>query len=338
MKKVFISICLIISTLCAFALENKKVAVLDVTDIDGKLSTSQKLMLRTNLAQVVSNTDGFEAYDRANLDAIMAEHNFQRSGLADKNTIRELGKLAGVTYILLPEGAVADENNLYVTAQLLNVETGRIEFTASELVSISAVGMKKGCETLANKIFDKLQTSTKQSLQEEEAQRSPYYIYREKNGDYSYMGKEIDKKTYLNFLKNNCPEAYRQYNSGTKMIISGWCLFGVGLAGLVGGSISFSLSEKNYDDQSKQQYWDYYSDAQKSQLSNQYLKHIDINTSIMSIGGALFVASVPLLTIGYINYKKALQTYNKNCSSPSLSPIAINLTASQNGLGLALVF
>lgn len=336
MKKIVVLTCLILYVLCSFALETKKVAILEVTDVDGKLTTSQKLMLRTNLAQVVSNTEGFEAYDRTNLDAIMNEHDFQRSGLVDKDQIRQLGVMVGAAYILLPEGAVADENNLYVTAQLLNVETGKIEFTANELVGISAVSMKQGCEALAKKILGELKLSNKQSLLEEEAERAKYYVYKKKNV-YSYKGSKMDKKAYIRFLETNCFEAYKQYNKGTKAIISGWCLFGVGLACAGGGVVHQYMVDQNWHKISGM-YDSYYTNEQRDKVKDQYDKYKTISYVMLGVGAGLTVTSIPLLSVGYAKQKKSLHIYNEHCSSPSIHPLTLNLTSSSNGLGLALQF
>ena len=58
----------------------------------------------------------------------------------------------------------------------------------------------------------------------------------------------------------------------------------------------------------------------------------------MGIGGVMVLTSVPLLSVGYAKQKKSIKTYNKQCSSPSIPPISFNLTAGQNGLGIAMNF
>ena len=50
------------------------------TSSDMKLEYTEKLMLRSNLARAVTNIEGFEAYNRTDIDAILNEHGFQRSG------------------------------------------------------------------------------------------------------------------------------------------------------------------------------------------------------------------------------------------------------------------
>lgn len=61
MKK-FLLLCLLATmSIISYAQETKKVAILEVVDKEGKLTYSQKLMLRSNLARAITNTAGFEA-------------------------------------------------------------------------------------------------------------------------------------------------------------------------------------------------------------------------------------------------------------------------------------
>ena len=163
MKKILLLCGFIAIALLGFAQETKKVAILEVVDKEGKLSYSQKLMLRSNLSKAVTNTAGFEAYDRTDIDAIMGEQDFQRTGMVSDAQIKKLGEMTGAAYILVAEGVIADAENMFVTAKIMNVETGRIELTESSLIGIAPKNMQKGCSNLANKLFSNLpgsQTST----------------------------------------------------------------------------------------------------------------------------------------------------------------------------------
>jgi len=153
MKK-FLLLCLF-ATLCiaCYAQEVKKVAILEVVDREGKLSYSQKLMLRSNLARAITNTAGYEAYDRSDIDEIFKEHSFQRTGNVSAKQIKKLGEMTGADYILVLEGAVAEANKIFVTAKILNVETTKLELTDNELIGVSSAAMQRGCRSLASKMF-----------------------------------------------------------------------------------------------------------------------------------------------------------------------------------------
>ncbi len=348
MKRVFLLLTILVSALSSFALETKKIAILEVVDKNNELSYYQKLMLRTRLAEEVNKAVGFEAYDRTNMDAIMGEHNFQRTGFVSQDQIRRLGEMAGAAYILVIEGALSGQGSLFVSAVVLDVETGKMVLTESINMPSSEEGLIQGCAILAKKVFGKLSAASNAYVQEakriqqekeeaEEAERAKYYIYKHKN-TYTYMGSKMDKKAYVNFLKNNCPEAYKQYNKGTKTIIGGWCVFGLGLACVAGGGIEYFMAGKNYKDVEKRQYWELYTDDQKESLRKKRDQYYTIGYAIMGVGGAITITSIPILAVGYSKQKKSVQTYNRNCSSPKISPLTLNLTAGPNGLGVAMNF
>lgn len=80
-------------------------------------------MVRGGMETAVGNTPGYKVYDRSSFDAIMKEQNFQRSGAVDDQQIRQLGVMAGVQYIIVPE-ATAAGNEFYILVKMLDVETG----------------------------------------------------------------------------------------------------------------------------------------------------------------------------------------------------------------------
>lgn len=126
---------------------------------------------------------------------------------------------------------------------------------------------------------------------------------------YYYGNYELDETLYRDFLKLNCPEAYKQYSSGNNMVwagsICGGLLVGVGL-GLI--------MPKNSDDK------------------------------MMIAGGVLasagMVSGVTLICVGAKKEKNALNTFNNQCGSSLHSnvPMTLKVGVTSNGLGLALNF
>ena len=131
----------------------KKVAILEAVDRTGEVTYVHKLMLRANLSKAITNTVGYEAYDRTDVDAIMNEQNFQRTGLVNDAQIKRLGEMTGAAFILVAEVAKADEQNLFITAKILNVETARTENSDNELMNMSPAEIQKGCERLASRLL-----------------------------------------------------------------------------------------------------------------------------------------------------------------------------------------
>ncbi len=393
MKKIFL-FCLLMTTAMIYADDVKRVAILEVVDREGKLSYSQKLMLRSNLARAVTNTKGFEAYDRTDMDAILNEHDFQRSGNVSDSQIKKLGEMTGASYILVAEGVIAEANKLFVTAKILNVESAKVEVTENMLMGTASSAMQYGCRDLAKKMFSSLnnpfvsayknkedsiaaakkaeQRAQEQRIREERAaaeakvrkeredaeaavreqkrleqerkkaeeeERAKYYITKLNSNEYLYLGNTMSRKEYENFLKNNCAEAFSQYRSGKKHIIAGWTLFGVGLAAGVGGIIYGTLSGNQTTISSSQSTTTSYDGTTYSSTTSQSSFTFNVVGGILAAtGGGLVIASIPTLAVGYSKRNKAYKVYNNQCASPAISPLSLNLTAGQNGLGLALQF
>lgn len=413
MKKLFFLACMMLSVMLAFAQGTKRVAILEVVDKEDKLSYSEKLMLRSNLARAVTNTEGYEAYNRSDMDAIVKEHDFQRSGNVSDVEIKKIGEMTGAAYILVAEGVLSRDGKIYVTAQIINVESGLVEVTDNALMGATSNDMLRGCRALASKMFGAMagaSTSTnkfmqlfkgkqksaaeqradsiaaaqkaeqaaavaaakeQQRLEEqrirqeradaeakarrereeaeaavreqkkleqdrkkaEEAERAKYYLTKIDNKHYEYLGTTLDKKAYEKFLQDNCTKAYLEYKKGKKLVEAGWGLFSVGLALSAGGAalmiVGMPPTNPTYE----------YAPVRKLPVSysNQEILYISGIVGV-SVGGAMTLASIPLLGAGYSKSHKAYKVYNKECASPSIRPLSLNLTAGQNGLGLALNF
>lgn len=152
-KLVALLCCLLAISSIATGQEIKKVAILQPVDRDANVAYSHKLMLRANLAKAIANTPGYEAYDRADLDAIMGEQDFQRTGMVSEDQIKRLGQMSGASFVLVSEAVKVDDSNMFITAKILNVETAKTEMTDNELMGTTAAEIQKGCTSLAQKLL-----------------------------------------------------------------------------------------------------------------------------------------------------------------------------------------
>lgn len=153
MKKILLTLMMVIVSLSLVSQEVKKVAILETVDKDGAVSYGHKLMLRSNLAKAITNTVGYEAYDRTDMDQIVSEQNFQRTGMVSDDQIKQIGIMTGAAYVLIAEAAKVDEDNLFVTAKIVNVETAKTERTDNALMSMKASDIQHGCESMAYKLL-----------------------------------------------------------------------------------------------------------------------------------------------------------------------------------------
>ena len=297
----------------------RRVAILETVDRQGNVSYASKLMLRSNLAKAITNTPGYEAYDRTDMDAIMGEQDFQRTGMVSNDQIKRLGEMTGAKYVLVAEAAVVDAQNMFITAKLLDVETARTIMTDNQMMETSAKEMQRGCQLLAEKLMKPVMysqtgtasASTVTSSEKQEKTESTDLKTSSTTNTDAYKDFPADKKEYANFLRYNCPQAYLQYSTGKKLTNGGWACAGCGLA-MLGAGICLYIYH--------------------------YELSIPIGIGLMSIGGIATTASVPLLAIGYKKQNKAVDIYSQQCASSKSKQLSFNLTAGQNGLGLALHF
>lgn len=294
----------------------KRVAVLETVDKENKVSYANKLVLRTSLSKAIANTPGYEVYDRTDVDAIMSEHTFQRTGLVNSDQIKRLGEMTGAEYILVAEAVKINAKNLFLTAKLLDVETARTIVT--EMLEINTDHIQQGCMILAKKMF-----SDKRELDFGTAPVGPQLVRNSRTDQklwglevYSYGDMQIDKKEMKTFLRNNNPNVYKQYMKGQSTINAGWGLFGAGCAAVVAGGMMVGLNAVT----------ETYSDG---------LEWSGI--SLMSAGAAITLTSIPILCVGYKRQKNAINMFNEQ-NSRHQAPITLNLQANQNGVGLALNF
>ena len=139
-------------TLSMVAMAQKKAAVLDPICRDGSVNAFFMQIVRGTMENAISATDEYQAYDRTAFDKIIEEQSFQRSGAVNDSDIKQLGVMAGVDFILVPEVS-AYEGYLSVNVKILNIETGRYDKTANEIVEMDPPKVKSVCNEMAQRMF-----------------------------------------------------------------------------------------------------------------------------------------------------------------------------------------
>lgn len=156
-----------------------------------------------------------------------------------------------------------------------------------------------------------------------------HYLDRIK-GHYFLDGNPISRKEYKDFLKNNCPEAWQRYKSGTALWATGWSLFGVGVAStcIVAPALITTWFTSGFE------------------IGEYYLWNTETawepgrkaGVIVFGVGLGLLTASAPCIAIGAVKRSTAHNTYNDHCAKQQEPPLELSLQTSQNGLGLALKF
>ena len=344
----------------------KRVAILETVDKQNNVSYANKVILRNTLSRAITNTPGYEAYDRTDIDAIMSEHSFQRTGLVSNDQIKRLGEMTGANYILVAEAVQSGSKKLFVTAKLLDVETARTIIT--EMREIKIDNMQTGCDILAKKMFPgrKKDTHDEQFLQVSDG---PQIVKHSKIDQrllgvkkYSCGDVQMDQKALEGFLRNNSYDVYKRYLRGQSCIYAGWATMGVGAITMLIGGITFGISEKyaalkwdfveklnneygyNYADDRYSGFTKWTPDDKRSEYFYNALKfynqkdadYDDWGRALLGAGGGIMAISVPLLGIGYGIKNNIYKHYNEH---PNYEPVfTLNLQSNQNGIGLALTF
>ncbi len=147
-------------------------------------------------------------------------------------------------------------------------------------------------------------------------------------------GVRMTQREYKNFLANTCPEAYKQYNKGTKLVKGGWSTMVIGtLMTIVVGVPLYVEGEWRKYEYEDYWYYDHYEYEYDEYRKGKRMEATGI--AMMTIGSAAVVASVPMICVGYSKRHKSVNTYNQNCSSDD---ITYNIKVGNNSLGFAVNF
>ena len=152
MKKLFVIFLFCLSLTAAAQNQIKRVAILETVDREGAISYMKLLQFRSNLTTAITNTEGYEGYDRADLKQIIGEQNFQRTGLVSDADIKKIGQFTGAQYVLIAEAAV-DGNSMFITAKIIDVETARVLRNSNQLMGTSAAEMQEGSQKVAAELL-----------------------------------------------------------------------------------------------------------------------------------------------------------------------------------------
>lgn len=194
-------------SLTAFAQQpQKKVAVLNPICRDNSVSSIYFSVVRGSFESVVTVTDGFDVYNRSDLDAIASEMQFQQSGAVDDDQIRRIGKMAGVDFVLVTVLSAA-EGYLMVESKILNVESSQYDRAASKLMNMTPPIVEKTCLELAQSLF-KINISS--GIQNGEIMYNGYrYIGEYKDGKPNGKGKLYYNNNELDYYEGDFSDGLR---------------------------------------------------------------------------------------------------------------------------------
>lgn len=92
-------------------------------------------MVRGELRNAFGRESNYKILTRQEVDALLKEHDFQRSGLVDDTQRKQIGIMTGAQYICVST-ITKYKTQLYVEAYLVNIETGQMTNPATRYVNI----------------------------------------------------------------------------------------------------------------------------------------------------------------------------------------------------------
>ncbi len=139
MKKILTFILIFISLVSLADEEIKRVAILEVVDKENRIDLGQEIVLRAALSRSITNTSGFEGYERVDLEKVFGELNFQRTGAVSDDQIKKIGEMTGAKYVLIAEAAMLGETKMVIVAKILDVETAKLIATDYAVTEVSEI-------------------------------------------------------------------------------------------------------------------------------------------------------------------------------------------------------
>lgn len=138
--------------------QTKKIALLEPRGAEGdSIAPMEKAMIRGELRKAITQQEGYEAFSRSDVDQLMREQDFQRSGLVSENSIQKLGEMTGADYICVST-ITKSSTEFYIEAYLIHIESGKISSPASqygELVNGKFSNLLPVCQWLAQELIGK---------------------------------------------------------------------------------------------------------------------------------------------------------------------------------------
>lgn len=162
----------------------------------------------------------------------------------------------------------------------------------------------------ANGTYDFFNSKNTSSQQETSSSANKMQLTRSGN-TYYYGNQVMNKHETLEWLSTqNCPAAYEQFRSGMRTANAGWALMATGLMADLVGTLILTRG--------------------KNVPTAGYI--------LVGIGGALEIACIPTIAVGYSKMHQTVNVYNVSCRTTAQVKTYWSLQASNNGVGLAYNF
>lgn len=218
MKKLFIILFCMLGMMASA--EDVKLALLQPRVADGsEQCTSMELnMVRGELRKAFSKESSIQVLTRADVDIMMQEQGFQRSGMVESAQRKQIGVMTGAQYICVST-ITKYGTQLYIEAYLVNIETGEMTNAATQYVNVrdeNYMFLPSACSELAKEMLSEI------SLKRKSKQKVEGYVdlglpsgtlWKSTNEDcglvtyeqaYNFYGENLPSIEQWKELRDNC--------------------------------------------------------------------------------------------------------------------------------------
>ena len=141
---------------------NKKVALLEpLSGSDSNISSVEKAMVRGELRKAIVRIDDYEAISRSDIDKLLAEQDFQRTGMVREEDIHRIGAMSGADFLCVST-LNKSASQFYLEAYLVDVESGEILSPASQFGHVengNLTGLYDICQKLVAELIGDMKTT-----------------------------------------------------------------------------------------------------------------------------------------------------------------------------------
>ena len=299
--------------------QDRRVAVFDPA---GDVPTFIREIVREEISNVVVNTAGYTVLERALIQQVLQEDQFQASGLVDDAQVSEIGRRMGANLAFITNIAQMTNGNFHISARLIDVETARVE----RQQTIQTVRRDADLTSVVTQLARQMLTETEPVVivtlaPEDMLTASGRRVYQ--------AGRRLSADEVRGLMANT--DALRLYDAGMRRSRSGNILLwsGVGV-GAVGSILSFTLLAVDNG-------WYFYLE---DNTTRQWYSHYDYNHVLLiasvSVAAAMIISGTTLTISGRRNIRNAVNSYNNN---PPVRNAELNFGITQSGnIGFALNF
>ena len=117
--------------------ENYKLALLQPLTVQGttECNSMEVSMVRGELRKALGWQSNIQVLTRMDVDAMLKEQGFQRSGMVDDSQRKQIGMMTSAQYICV-SSLTKHGNQLYIEAYLVDIETGQMTNPAAQYVTV----------------------------------------------------------------------------------------------------------------------------------------------------------------------------------------------------------